>query len=82
MELKVLVKRLLLLLRSSPLSATNLLEAAESPSTDPRPPVCGQLVRRLLLSLLLWTPEAHEIVWEAVTRVSCSFFQTVLKFTL
>lgn len=69
-ELKVLVKRLLLLLRSSPLSATNLLEAAESPSTDPRPPVCGQLVRRLLLSLLLWTPEAHAIVWEAVTRMA------------
>ncbi|XP_006517150.1 Fanconi anemia group C protein homolog isoform X3 [Mus musculus] len=67
-ELKVLINRLLMLLRSGPLSATDLQEAAESPSGDPRPPVCGQLVRRLLLSLLLWTPEGHAIVWEAVTH--------------
>uniref|UniRef100_A0A8C6H656 Fanconi anemia group C protein homolog n=1 Tax=Mus spicilegus TaxID=10103 RepID=A0A8C6H656_MUSSI len=67
-ELKVLINRLLMLLRSGSLSATDLQEAAESPSGDPRPPVCGQLVRRLLLSLLLWTPEGHAIVWEAVTH--------------
>lgn len=69
-ELKVLINRLLMLLRSGPLSATDLQEAAESPSGDPRPPVCGQLVRRLLLSLLLWTPEGHAIVWEAVTHMA------------
>lgn len=68
-ELKVLVNRLLMLLRSGPLSAMDLLEAAESPREDPRP-VCGQLVRRLLLSLLLWTPEGHAIVWEAVTHMA------------
>lgn len=79
--MKVLVNRLLMLLRSGPLSAMDLLEAAESPREDPRP-VCGQLVRRLLLSLLLWTPEGHAIAWEAVTHVSRSLFQSVLKFTL
>lgn len=68
-ELKVLVNRLLKLLRSGPLSAMDLLEAAESPREDPRP-VCGQLVRRLLLSLLFWTPEGHAIVWEAVTHMA------------
>ncbi|XP_076429656.1 Fanconi anemia group C protein isoform X4 [Peromyscus maniculatus bairdii] len=69
-ELKVLLNRLLMLLRSDPLSAIDLQKAAESPSTDPRPPVCGQLARRLLLSLLLWTPECHAIAWEAVTHMA------------
>lgn len=83
MELKVLVNRLLMMLRSGSLSAINLQEAAESPSADPRPPVCGQLVRRLLLSLLLWTPEGHASIWEAVTHVSCSLFPTfTLAYTL
>lgn len=72
-ELKALLNRLLMLLKSDPLSAADLQKAAESPSADPRPPVCGQLVRRLLLSLLLWTPEGHAVAWEAVTHVSCSF---------
>ncbi|XP_034366887.1 Fanconi anemia group C protein isoform X3 [Arvicanthis niloticus] len=69
-KLKVLVNHFLMLLRSGPLSAINLQEAAESASADPRPPVCEQLVRRLLLSLLLWTPEGHAIVWEAVTHMA------------
>ncbi|XP_037061544.1 Fanconi anemia group C protein isoform X1 [Peromyscus leucopus] len=69
-ELKVLLNRLLMLLRSDPLSAIDLQKAAESTSTDPRPPVCEQLARRLLLSLLLWTPECHAIAWEAVTHMA------------
>ncbi|XP_031214180.1 Fanconi anemia group C protein isoform X2 [Mastomys coucha] len=69
-ELKVLVNRLLTLLRSGPFSAVDLQEAAESPSGDPRPPVRGQLIRRLLFSLLLWTPEGRAIVWEAVTHMA------------
>ncbi|XP_051007101.1 Fanconi anemia group C protein [Acomys russatus] len=69
-ELKVLLNRLLMLLRSGPLSAVDLQEAAESLSADPRTPMCRQLVRRLLLSLLLWTPEGHVIAWEAVTRMA------------
>lgn len=72
-ELKALLNRLLMLLRSGPLSAADLQKAAEIPSADPRPPVCRQLVRRLLLSLLLWTPEGHAVAWEAVTHVSRSF---------
>lgn len=69
-ELKVLVNRLLMLLRSGTLPAIDLQEAVESPSGGPRPPVCGQLVRRLLLSLLFWTPEGHAIVREAITHMA------------
>nr|XP_048303579.1 Fanconi anemia group C protein isoform X3 [Myodes glareolus]XP_048303580.1 Fanconi anemia group C protein isoform X3 [Myodes glareolus]XP_048303581.1 Fanconi anemia group C protein isoform X3 [Myodes glareolus]XP_048303583.1 Fanconi anemia group C protein isoform X3 [Myodes glareolus]XP_048303584.1 Fanconi anemia group C protein isoform X3 [Myodes glareolus] len=69
-ELKALLNRLLMLLRSDPLSAADLQKAAESPSADPRPPICRQLVRRLLLSLLLWTPEGHAVAWEAVTHMA------------
>ncbi|XP_041501059.1 Fanconi anemia group C protein homolog [Microtus oregoni] len=69
-ELKALLNCLLMLLRSGPLSAADLQKAAEIPSADPRPPVCRQLVRRLLLSLLLWTPEGHEVAWEAVTHMA------------
>ncbi|XP_038188337.1 Fanconi anemia group C protein [Arvicola amphibius] len=69
-ELKALLSRLLMLLRSDPLSAADLLKVAEIPSADPRPPVCRQLVRRLLLSLLLWTPEGHAVAWEAVTHMA------------
>ncbi|KAM7323077.1 hypothetical protein ACRRTK_018582 [Alexandromys fortis] len=69
-ELKALLNRLLMLLRSGPLSAADLQKAAEIPSADPRPPVCRQLVRRLLLSLLLWTPEGHAVAWEAVAHMA------------
>ncbi|XP_075825500.1 Fanconi anemia group C protein isoform X4 [Microtus pennsylvanicus] len=69
-ELKALLNRLLMLLRSGPLSAADLQKAAEIPSADPRPPVCRQLVRRLLLSLLLWTPEGHAVAWKAVTHMA------------
>lgn len=73
MELKELLNRLLMLLGSGPLSAVKLQEAAEHPS----PPISAQLVRCLLLSLLLWTPEGHASAREAVTHVSCSLFQPV-----
>nr|XP_021518648.1 Fanconi anemia group C protein isoform X2 [Meriones unguiculatus] len=63
--LKELLNRLLMLLGSGPLSAVDLQEAAESPS----PPICAQLVRCLLLSLLLWTPEGHASAREAITRM-------------
>ncbi|KAL1785030.1 Fanconi anemia group C protein isoform X1 [Sigmodon hispidus] len=69
-ELKLLLNRLLMMLQSDSLSAMDLQKAAESPSADPRPPVCGQLVRRLLLSLLLWTPEGLAVAWEAVTHMA------------
>ncbi|XP_017650357.1 Fanconi anemia group C protein isoform X2 [Nannospalax galili] len=68
-ELRAVFNRLMILLRSDPLSAMDLqAEAGESPSTDPTAPVCGQLVRRLFLNFLLWAPEGHKIAEEAVTR--------------
>ncbi|XP_040612066.1 Fanconi anemia group C protein isoform X2 [Mesocricetus auratus] len=69
-ELKALLGRLLTLLRGERLSAVDVQKAAHCPSADPRRPVCGQLVRRLLLSLLLWTPEGHSIAWEAITHMA------------
>ncbi|XP_029413049.1 Fanconi anemia group C protein isoform X3 [Nannospalax galili] len=70
-ELRAVFNRLMILLRSDPLSAMDLqAEAGESPSTDPTAPVCGQLVRRLFLNFLLWAPEGHKIAEEAVTRMA------------
>ncbi|XP_027265462.1 Fanconi anemia group C protein isoform X2 [Cricetulus griseus] len=63
-ELKALLSHLLMLLRGERLSAVDVQKAA------PRAPICGQLVRRLLLSLLLWTPEGHPIAREAVTHMA------------
>ncbi|CAH6795760.1 Fancc [Phodopus roborovskii] len=69
-EMKALLSRLRMLRRSECLSAMDVQRAAESPGADSRPPVCGQLVRHVLLSLLLWTPEGHPIAWEAVTHMA------------
>lgn len=70
--------RLKKLLGSPSLSAEDLqAAAAESRDRDPRPPLCQQLIRRLLLNFLLWTPRAHVIAREVLTLVSLPFCSTL-----
>ena len=62
------------LLKSPTLAAEDLqAAAAESQDRDPRPPLCQQLIRHLLLNFLLWTPRAHVIAREVITLVSLPF---------
>ncbi|XP_005384737.1 PREDICTED: Fanconi anemia group C protein [Chinchilla lanigera] len=65
--------QLLTLSRSGPLSAEKLQAAAgEGSSADPVPPVCGQLIRHLLLNFLLWAPQGHTVAQEAITLMACT----------
>ncbi|XP_041591239.1 Fanconi anemia group C protein isoform X3 [Vulpes lagopus] len=67
-ELKAALIHLKKLFRSPTLSAKDLQAvAAESPDRDPRPALCQQLSRRLLLNFLLWAPGGHAIAWEVIT---------------
>lgn len=62
------------LLRSPALSARDLQAAAgEGGEGAPRSPACQQLIRRLLLSFLLWAPGGHAIAREVITLVSLPF---------
>ncbi|XP_034502564.1 Fanconi anemia group C protein isoform X2 [Ailuropoda melanoleuca] len=59
-EVKAVLSRLKKLLRNPILSAKDLqAAAAESRDRDPGPPLCQQLIRRLLLNFLLWAPGGH-----------------------
>lgn len=70
-ELKAALIHLKKLFRSPTLSAKDLQAvAAESPDRDPRPALCQQLSRRLLLNFLLWAPGGHAIAWEVITLVA------------
>ncbi|XP_058997658.1 Fanconi anemia group C protein [Mustela lutreola] len=70
-EVKAVLIRLKKLLGSPSLSAEDLqAAAAESRDRDPRPPLCQQLIRRLLLNFLLWIPRAHVIAREVLTLLA------------
>ncbi|KAM9207297.1 Fanconi anemia group C protein isoform 2-T2 [Dugong dugon] len=67
-EVKVVLGRLVKLFRTPTLSGQDLQAAAsESREADPRPLVCQQLIRLLLLSFLLWAPGGHSIAREVIT---------------
>lgn len=73
-EVKAVLSRLKKLLRSPILSAKDLqAAAAESQDRDPRPPLCQQLIRRLLLNFLLWAPGGHVNAREVIALVSLPF---------
>ncbi|XP_006867731.1 PREDICTED: Fanconi anemia group C protein [Chrysochloris asiatica] len=70
-EVKVVVCRLMKLFRSLTLSSQDLQAAAgESLEATPRPLACQQLIRRLLLSFLLWAPGGHTVAWELITLIA------------
>lgn len=63
--------RFLTLSRSSPISAEELRAAAgEDSHEDPMQPVCGRLIRHLLLNFLLWVPAGHAAAHDTITLVS------------
>lgn len=70
-QAQAVLLRLRQLLGSARLSARDLQAAAgESSPADPRSPACAQLIRRLLLSFLLWAPEGHTIAREAIALMA------------
>ncbi|XP_057161587.1 Fanconi anemia group C protein isoform X2 [Ursus arctos] len=72
-EVKAVLSRLKKLLRSPILSAKDLqAAAAESQDRDPRPPLCQQLIRRLLLNFLLWAPGGHVNAREVIALMAPS----------
>ncbi|XP_032248864.1 Fanconi anemia group C protein isoform X4 [Phoca vitulina] len=73
-EVKAVLGHLKKLFRSPTLSAKDLqAAAAESRDRDPRPPLCQQLIRHLVLNFLLWAPGGHVIAREVITLVSLPF---------
>lgn len=73
-EVKAVLSRLKKLLRNPILSAKDLqAAAAESRDRDPGPPLCQQLIRRLLLNFLLWAPGGHVNAREVTALVSLPF---------
>ncbi|XP_032492335.1 Fanconi anemia group C protein isoform X1 [Phocoena sinus] len=70
-EVKAILRCLTKLLRSPALSARDLQAAAgEGGEGAPRSPACQQLIRRLLLSFLLWAPGGHAIAREVITLMA------------
>ncbi|XP_030615318.1 Fanconi anemia group C protein isoform X4 [Delphinapterus leucas] len=70
-EVKAVLRCLTKLLRSPALSARDLQAAAgEGGQGAPRPPACQQLIRRLVLSFLLWAPGGHAIAREVITLMA------------
>lgn len=67
------------LLRSPTLSARDVQAAAgERPGGASRPLACGQLIRHLLLSFLLWAPAGHAIAREVISHVSVPVFSVLI----
>jgi len=70
-EVKAVLGHLKKLFRSPTLSAKDLqAAAAESRDRDPRPPLCQQLIRHLVLNFLLWAPGGHVIAREVITLMA------------
>lgn len=70
-EVKAVLGHLRKLLRSPTLSARDVQAAAgERPGGASRPLACGQLIRHLLLSFLLWAPAGHAIAREVISHVA------------
>ncbi|XP_063085126.1 Fanconi anemia group C protein isoform X2 [Cavia porcellus] len=74
-EMEAVLSRLrfLTLSRSSPISAEELRAAAgEDSHEDPMQPVCGRLIRHLLLNFLLWVPAGHAAAHDTITLMACT----------
>ncbi|XP_037653427.1 Fanconi anemia group C protein isoform X1 [Choloepus didactylus] len=70
-EVKALLCRLRKLFRSPAFSGRDLQVAAhEGSEAYPMPPVCPQLVRRILLLFLLWAPGGQRVAREAITLMA------------
>ncbi|KAG8510619.1 Fanconi anemia group C protein [Galemys pyrenaicus] len=70
-EVKAVLSRLVKLLSSPILSASEVQAAAQERSDEvPRQPACGQLIRHLLLNFLLWAPGGRLIAQEVITLMA------------
>ncbi|XP_063492289.1 Fanconi anemia group C protein isoform X2 [Symphalangus syndactylus] len=69
-QVKAVLGHLLVMSRSSSLSAQDLQTVAgQDTDTDPRAPA-QQLIRHLLLHFLLWAPGGHTIAWDVITLMA------------